>query len=522
MSATLVIVFREVLEAALVVGIVLAATRGIAGAPRWISLGILGGVVGAVLVAAFAGAIADAASGMGQELFNATVLFAAVIMLGWHNVWMAREGRAMGQELRALGASVRAAERHVTALAIVVGAAVMREGSELVLFLYGIAATQGSSAPAMLTGGAIGLALGVLAGAGIYFGLLRVAGRYLFTVTSALVLFLAAGMAAQGAKFLVQAGYLPALGQRLWDTSSILPDDGPLGTLLHVLAGYVARPAGIQLVFYVAALLVIGGLMFLFRSPRVSARAAAVLAVGVAVGLTALSGAHPAHAEDLSIYSPIVELHEIALETRGNFAFDRSSAKRGAINSVTEIEATPLSFWHTALVGEMEKEPGGSLRYEKTGWENIFQLTQQGEYWLDLGLYLEYEHAHVGGAADVLEGKILLEKSVGRFIFTVNPIFEHEIGAHAAGSTELRSAARVKYRLGPAFEPALEYHAAFGDLEHADPVRDQSHQLGPVALGKFPLGGGNAVKYEVGYLFGLTHGSPNGAFKFLIEFETHF
>jgi high-affinity iron transporter len=522
MSATLIIVFREVLEAALVVGIVLAATRGLAGATRWIGLGILGGVVGAVLVAAFAGAIADAASGIGQELFNATVLFLAVIMLGWHNVWMAREGRAMSQELRALGASVRAAERPIAALALVVGVAVMREGSELVLFLYGIAAAQGSSAPAMLTGGAIGLGLGILAGAGIYFGLLRVAGRYLFTVTSALILFLAAGMAAQGAKFLVQAGYLPPLGERVWDTSEFLRDEGPLGTLLHVLAGYVARPEGIQVVFYLAALFIIGGLMYLLRGPRVPARVAAVLAAGVAGGLIALSGAQPAHAEDLSVYSPIVELRELALETRGNFAFDRSPSKRGAVNSVTEIEATPLSFWHTALVGEMEKEPGGSLEHTKTGWENIFQLTEQGEYWADLGLYFEYEHAHETGAADVLEGKILLEKSVGRLTFTLNPIFEKEIGANATGSTEFRYASRVKYRLNPAFEPALEYHGAIGELGSPDPVHDQLHQLGPVALGKFPLGGGDAIKYEAGYLFGLTHGSPNGAFKFLIEFETHF
>ena len=265
MSASALIVFREVLEAALVVGIVMAATRGIARRNLWVLLGIVCGLAGAVLVAVFARAVSEAASGMGQELFNAGVLFIAVVMLGWHNIWMARTGSAMGKEIAAVGHSVLAAERPIYVLAVVIGVAVLREGSEVVLFLYGIAAAEGTGAATMLTGGLIGLGLGVVAGAAIYFGLVRIAGRYLFTVTSWLILLLSAGLAAQGARFLTQAGYLHPMGNGVWDTSSILSDTSPLGTFLHVLIGYTARPDGIQLLFYAATLAIIGGLMYATR-----------------------------------------------------------------------------------------------------------------------------------------------------------------------------------------------------------------------------------------------------------------
>ena len=257
MTATLLIVFREVLEASLIIGIALAATRGVAQRNLWINLGIGAGLLGAVVVAFFAGAISSSLEGLGQEVFNAGVLFLAVLMLGWHNVWMARHGRELAQEMSAVGHAVSSGSRPLYALLVVVGLAVLREGSEVVLFLYGISA-QGSDQAAMLAGGLLGLAAGAVAGGLLYFGLLRIPSRHLFNVTSWMILLLAAGMAAQGAAFLSQAGYLPELSPVLWDSSAILSERSILGQVLKALAGYVERPSGIQLVFYVATLAVIG------------------------------------------------------------------------------------------------------------------------------------------------------------------------------------------------------------------------------------------------------------------------
>jgi high-affinity iron transporter len=281
MLATAIIVFREVLEASLVVGIVLAASRGVPKRGVWVGGGVAAGIFGAAVVAACAGAIADAVNGIGQELFNATILFTAVAMLGWHNIWMNRHGRDLVAAAATLGKAVLGGSRPLYALALVVAIAVLREGSEVVLFLYGIAVGSGVGGLSMLAGGALGLVGGTAIGCIIYFGLLAIPLRRLFMVTSWLILLLAAGMASQGAAFLMQANLLPSLGDNLWDTSSILGERSMLGVLLHVLIGYSAQPAGIQVVFYLATLFVIGTLMRVLgqgpaRSPRRPAATASV------------------------------------------------------------------------------------------------------------------------------------------------------------------------------------------------------------------------------------------------------
>lgn len=260
MLATAVIVFREVLEAALVVSIVLAAAKGVAGRGRWVSLGVVLGIAGACLVAAFAGAIAGAVEGRGQELLNAGILLTAVAMLGWHNIWMSKHGRHLAKQMSAVGHDVASGKRPLSVLMIVVFVAVLREGSEVVLFTYGIYAS-GAGATSMLAGGAVGVALGVLAGTLLYKGLLRIPTRYLFSVTGWMILLLAAGMAADAAGFLTQANLLPALGNSVWDSSWLLSEHSMLGRLMHILVGYTQRPSGIQIVFYVTTLAVIGGLM---------------------------------------------------------------------------------------------------------------------------------------------------------------------------------------------------------------------------------------------------------------------
>jgi high-affinity iron transporter len=254
MLGTAIIVFREVLEAALIVGIVLAASSGAPGRNRWVSGGVGAGIIGAGLVALFAASIAAAVSGVGQELFNATVLLLAVAMLGWHIIWMSRHGRELVASARAVGRAVISGSRPLYILAIVCGVAVLREGSETVLFLYGIAAGGGVDAVALIAGGALGLAGGVAVGTILYFGLLRIPTQRLFAVTNWMVLLLAAGMAAQAAGFLVQADLLPPLGDAVWDSSAVLTEDSIVGKALHTLIGYVSRPDGVQILFYLTTL----------------------------------------------------------------------------------------------------------------------------------------------------------------------------------------------------------------------------------------------------------------------------
>jgi high-affinity iron transporter len=264
---SLLIVFREVFEAGLIIGIVMAVTSSVPGRGLWVAGGVIAGVLGACVVALFTGGLSELFGGSGQELFNAGILGFAVLMLGWHNVWMARHGREMAAEMRAAGQAVVTGSKSLAALAVVVMIAVLREGSEVVLFLYGVAAAQGGADLSMAAGGAVGLVLGAIVCLLTYLGLITIPTRYLFAVTSTLITLLAAGMAAQAIAFLQQANILTVFDETVWNTSWLLSDSSLLGRALHTLIGYVDQPTAMQLIAYAATLAVILVLMRLFAVP---------------------------------------------------------------------------------------------------------------------------------------------------------------------------------------------------------------------------------------------------------------
>jgi high-affinity iron transporter len=268
MLGALIIVFREVIEAGLIVGIVMAVTRGVRGSRLVIAAGVTAGVVGASLVAAFAGAIAEALAGVGQEIFNASILLIAVVMLIWHNVWMASHGRELAADVKRVGEAVRTGSRSVLALGVVCAVAVMREGSEIALFMYGLSASAGSTSAELLIGSLLGLAAGVGVTALTYLGLATIPQRRLFAVTTALISFLAAGLASQAVLFLQQAGVLTMMTETAWDTSAILSDTSLIGRVLHTLIGYSDEPSALQVVAYVTTLAVIVVLTKAFGSRR--------------------------------------------------------------------------------------------------------------------------------------------------------------------------------------------------------------------------------------------------------------
>jgi high-affinity iron transporter len=267
MLATAVIMFREVLEAALIIAIVLGASRGIAGRGRWISAGIGLGLLGASIVAIMANVASSEFSGNGQAILNAVILLGAVVMLTWHNVWMSAHGRQLSTEVKAVGLEVQSGQRPLAALLVITMVAVMREGSEAVLFLWAIA-TSGEQNLNMVLGGLGGVIAGIMVGLLLYIGLLRIPVRHFFSITSWLILLLASGLAAQAAGFLNQIGLLPALGNGVWNTSDILNQSSLVGQLLHILVGYIARPSGIQIVFYIGTFLTILTLMRAYGGGR--------------------------------------------------------------------------------------------------------------------------------------------------------------------------------------------------------------------------------------------------------------
>ncbi len=269
MFGSALIIFRETLEAALVISIVAAATRSVSRRTLMISLGVLAGLIGSGVLAGLTETIANLADGSGQELFNAGVLGVAVLMLGWHHVWMSSHGAELARDAKRVGAEVSDGTRGLSAIMILIALTVLREGAESVLFLHGMASGDGSSLADVLGGGALGLAGGAALGMVMYFGLMRIPLKWFFGVTGWMLVLLAAGLAGQMARFLIQADWLPSLVSPLWDTSAILSADSLAGRILHALVGYEPSPSAMQMLFYGATL----GLI-LFAASRVRRRQA--------------------------------------------------------------------------------------------------------------------------------------------------------------------------------------------------------------------------------------------------------
>ncbi len=269
MLSTAIVVFREILEISLILSVIVAATKELPGRNKWIWGGIAAGVAGSALVAIFAQVISNAAEGMGQELFNATILLCAAAVIGGTALWMSKHARELTTHLKIVSSSVIAGELPYLSITIVIALAILREGAEIVLFLYGMIAS-GQSLSSIAAGSAIGFAGGAAMGFALYIGLISISPRHIFKVTTWLLILLCAGMSATAAKFLVSAGWFADFSDTMWDTSAVLSEGSVVGKILHALFGYSQQPMQIQIIFYLAALaILIASMKLINRAPKV-------------------------------------------------------------------------------------------------------------------------------------------------------------------------------------------------------------------------------------------------------------
>ena len=261
MLSALIIVFREVLEMSIVLGMLFAATKGVAGAKRSILIGAGFGLLGALMFALFMEEVEDSMDGAGEFVFNAIVLGIASVLLAWTVVWMSKHGREMSQRIKQVGESVADGSTPMIGLMLISLAAVMREGGEAVFFLFGVMQVE-DDPQAMLLGGMLGLLAGGALGLILYQGLIRIPMKHVFSVMGALLILLAAGMASQAANNLVLVDMIPPIIDTLWDSSFILSDESLVGEILHVMVGYDSQPSGMQMLVFV---LTLGAVTYLYR-----------------------------------------------------------------------------------------------------------------------------------------------------------------------------------------------------------------------------------------------------------------
>lgn len=242
------------------------------------------------------------------------------------------------------------------------------------------------------------------------------------------------------------------------------------------------------------------------RSCFTFARALAALA---ALGL--LAAASRARADDLVVYSPYVTQGQSEFELRGIQQRDANPSLDGARSAEVSVAHAFTSWWRPEIyLGEYERAPGQGQRLVGNEFENVFQLTPQGEYWADLGMVLSYGYSREPGVASTLEFGPLLEKRSGRIDQRLNLIWEKQVGGGADNKYALRAAYSFAYRVRRAFAPGFELYLR--------PV-DNAYQVGPVLRGELVGTRGTELEYRFGVVFGVNAAAPSQTFLASLEYE---
>jgi hypothetical protein len=272
-------------------------------------------------------------------------------------------------------------------------------------------------------------------------------------------------------------------------------------------------------VFYLGTVGLIGVLMRRFGEAPPSATRVAVAAMMLWGGVAAMSAARA----DFQVRSPLVDYQEIEVEHNGSVTFDkRNSGKSNDQSYTTSIGYGVTQWWKTEFEAELGAAPGENLRYNATTWENTFQATEQGEYWADLGFFAEYSHAASRRDPESITFGPIAQKEIGNTLHTLNVLFGKEIGHGRTDATDLSVAWQSRWRLNQYAEPGIEYYADIPDLQNPGKSAEQQHRIGPVLVGLVAFAPYGKIKYEAGYLVGLTRATERGTLRWKLEYEAHF
>lgn len=184
--------------------------------------------------------------------------------------------------------------------------------------------------------------------------------------------------------------------------------------------------------------------------------------------------------------------------------------------------ATP--WWFTEVYAKFRKESFDRTRYDAFEWENKFQLTETGKYFVDVGFLTEIEvpREHREEGYELKVGP-LFQWETGALQWNANLFFERVLrGRPEPGEprvTELGYQLQVKYRARPEFEYGLQAFGEMGDWKHWEPASEQKHVAGPAIFGKFKVGEREAIKYNAGWLFGVSKAAPDNTLRFQMEYE---
>jgi hypothetical protein len=225
-----------------------------------------------------------------------------------------------------------------------------------------------------------------------------------------------------------------------------------------------------------------------------------------------------AHADPADkVYIPSVVQGEAEFELNGGYQHGNSGADDGEKQLIYELGYGLTSWWKSEVGFGTTRLPGESTHKDELEWENIFALTEPGEYWFDLGLFAELERDY-GSGGNVLTIGPMFQKEFGAIQVNVNPLFQRGLGALAAQGTELNYSWQVKWRGNPLFEPGVQ---GFGTVGWNGAAGQPTARIGPALFSQAFVSARNKLKFDTALLFGLNHNSADTTLRFTLEFEIY-
>lgn len=249
MLATAIVVFREMLEICLILGIISAALDNIKSKKALLLSGIIGGITLSIIFALTMTYINGLFDGNGQEILKIIILSISIIFINLTILWISKHRKELHNKINNATQKLINNEINTLSLVIVIIFVISREGMEIILFLSGIY-SAGSTPQELIWGSIIGAASGITFGILLYKGLLRVHVKSFFNVINIMLILLAAGMASELANFLNSADLIEVLSKQIWDSSWLINETSITGKLLHGILGYSSKPTQLQVIFY--------------------------------------------------------------------------------------------------------------------------------------------------------------------------------------------------------------------------------------------------------------------------------
>ena len=250
---------------------------------------------------------------------------------------------------------------------------------------------------------------------------------------------------------------------------------------------------------------------------------------GIAFCLVSLLLSYAPARADFEMHYPVIDYREAEIEHNGSTSFDNRSSMNNNQSYTIELGYGVTPWWEPELEFDLAAAPGQNWNYNATTFENTFQLTEQGEYWADLGFFAEYQHAASRLDADAINFGPLVQKEWNNALgsglntlHTLNLLVSKEVGRNRNDATPLAVSWQSRLELDPLFQPGVEYYGNFNNIAGPTAMSDPTHRIGPVIVGAYNMYQYGKLKYEAGYLVGLNNATERGTIRWRLEYEKSF